>query len=156
MAGIHQQVENGHQNAKYPFIFMFFRSGEAFAIERGRRSYEKQIARSPIIGRKLAVRRAGRGCGSRHWPAASPARSSGGCGTRPWLRLGRRLLVSGWRALGMAWRLLGSPGLCGRPLVRAALLRWPVLPRLLAPLGKPAAAHGATLLNATGHRVFPA
>src|ERR1039458_1132822 len=25
-------VENGHQMARYPFIFMFFRSGEPFAL----------------------------------------------------------------------------------------------------------------------------
>jgi hypothetical protein len=156
MAEIHQQRWRTATKTPNIPLFSCFSEWRAVCNREGGRSYEKQIVRSSIIGRKLVVRRARRGCRSRHWraTAGSSRCRPGRAGSR--IRLGRWLLVSGWWALGLARGLLGPPGLCGCSLVWPALLRWPVLPRLLAPLGKPAAAHGATLLNATGHRVFPA
>ena len=43
------------------------------------------------------------------------------------LRVGRRLLVRGWRTLPMACRVLDSPTLRGSGLGRAALGRWEIL-----------------------------
>src|SRR6266852_3501358 len=75
----------------------------------------------------------------RLWPclllrAASARVLSGLClrscsGNR--LLVDRRILVSLWRPLFLAARILGAPALSWRVLGWPALLRWPLLPRLL-------------------------
>ena len=107
---------------------------------------EDQAACSSIVGRKVFVRRSADL--RRIWPgcwgvrllcsAASPTagRLLRAAISRPRVHVDRRLLVSGWTALALACRLLGPAAVRRRLLGDTALLRAPLLGRLLAALAR--------------------
>src|SRR6185436_8825402 len=106
---------------------------------------EKQVVGIDVPGRKQPVRGSAGVCWHRLWgvcpgsgaDVCRPA-SPGGClcDSPSWsgIHLGLRILVSGWTSLDLARRLLGASALCSRPLDCSALLRRPLLWRILAPV----------------------
>src|SRR5712691_9764174 len=129
-------------------VFKNLESGNSFALSSSRNEDENEtsdIDAGP--GRQLNVRgdaiflrdRRRSRLRIRLWPclllrAASARVLSGLClrscsGNR--LLVDRRILVSLWRPLFLAARILGAPALSWRVLAWPALLRRPLLPRLL-------------------------
>jgi hypothetical protein len=115
------------------------------AAERGGRyggENEREIINTSIPGGKHDVRGTSRIRRIQFWIRAAAgrrvcaaARSDRGlCAAGSWLRIhvGEWLLVSRGTALGVARRILGASTLCSGILGGAALLRWPLLRRILA------------------------
>lgn len=104
--------------------------------------HENEIACAFLTGGRIHICRPARVLWSirRRRVLCATATTSSGCQLRAAIRagsrllLGRRLLVSDGATLLLACGLLGSTALCPRVLGSTALLRSPLLFRLLAPL----------------------
>jgi len=112
-------VDIGQRHSEISLCFQSFKTGTGFG------GGDHDVRRNARL-REIRIR---------WWRARVRSASA-----RTRLHLGGRLLLSGWTALFLARRLLGPSSVCARPLGGAALLRTPLLQRLLAPVVRTAEA----------------